>query len=365
MSQSKYKIALVGEMLSRGGAEKVQSLLSKYFVAAGIEVHHIIFIDEVTYDFAGTLFTLAQYKTTKNKLFNKWLMLKAFRTYVKAQHFDFIIDFRAKHNYLQEFVIARFVYTTPYTMSIRSSNLRYHFPKRTFLAKQIFKNCYGFVTVSKAVEGNVSKIFANSKVETIYNPVDISEIERLTAEEISTPDSYIFGIGRMKNDVKQFHHLIKAYEGSEARKHHIKLLLMGDGEDKKNLKALVAQKNLEEDVLFHPFAPNPFPYYKKALFTALTSKYEGFPNVLIESLASGTPVVSYDCTSGPNEIIQHGTNGLLVNNQDIDAMKKAINSFVMDAALYEVCKANAKESAERFNPENILKDWLRFLKIEI
>ena len=140
---------------------------------------------------------------------------------------------------------------------------------------------------------------------------------------------------------------------------------MGDGEDKENLKALVAQKNLEEDVLFHPFAPNPFPYYKKALFTALTSKYEGFPNVLIESLASGTPVVSYDCTSGPNEIIQHGTNGLLVNNQDIDAMKKAINSFVMDAALYEVCKANAKESAERFNPENILKDWLRFLKIEI
>ena len=363
MAQSKIKIAMIGEMLSKGGAERVQARLSGYFAKEGIEVHHIIFIDEVTYSYAGKILNLGKQKTKNNKFLNKWLMLKALRAYLKEHTFDFLIDFRAKHNYFQELVINRFIYNAPYVVSVRSSNLHYHFPKNRFFARIIYSKCFGFVGVSQSITSKVTQQYGFKNVTTIYNPIDIEEIDKLSNDEIQVPNKYILGIGRMKDNVKQFDHLIKAFQISEATSQNIKLVIVGEGEYKTELEKLVLEKNLKEDVVFYPFAKNPFPYYKYALFTAMTSKFEGFPNVLIESLATGTPVVSYNCNSGPNEIINHKENGLIVKNQDVDEMALAINSMLLDKTLYEKCRQNAKQSVARFSPNHILIDWLKFLEL--
>lgn len=362
IKQHPYKIALVGEMLSRGGAERVQAGLSFFFEEKGIEVHHIIVQDVVTYEYAGTLFNMGKLKNAANGISNKWHRFRALKNYLKKQEFDFIIDFRVKNKFLQEYYIANFLYTSPYVMSIRSFDTRYYFPENNFLAKTIYKKAYGITTVSKALEEKIKSTYDYKNVKTIYNPVRLDAISDAATAFKPFDFPYILGMGRL-HPVKQFDHLIHAFSRSSAIKKGYKLVLMGDGDSKSDLQDLVQKKEMKNDVVFLSYQENPFPYFRNAFLTVLTSMNEGFPNVLIESLACGTPVVAYDCESGPREIIQDKENGLLVEHQNLNKMTTAIETMINDKPFYNHCKANAIKSTERFDFETIGNEWLRFLKI--
>jgi len=84
--------------------------------------------------------------------------------------------------------------------------------------------------------------------------------------------------------------------------------------------------------------------------------------VLLESLKLGTPVVSFNCTSGPNEIIRHNQNGLLVEDQNFEKYKEALNTLTSNEALYSSCKNNAQSSVEKFNTVSIMREWKEILK---
>jgi N-acetylgalactosamine-N,N'-diacetylbacillosaminyl-diphospho-undecaprenol 4-alpha-N-acetylgalactosaminyltransferase len=362
IKQPVYKIALVGDSLSEGGAERVQARLSLFFHSKGIEVHHIIVRDLVTYQYAGALFNMGKLKKNSNSITSRVGRFSALRKYLKEHQFDYIIDFRVKNRFLQEYLITRLLYKAPYIMTIRSFNTDYYFPKNNKLAAAIFKNAYGLVTVSKALEEKVKKNFGYKNVSTIYNPLVTEEINSLANTTRPILSKYIVGMGRF-HSIKQFDHLIRAFAASEAISENIKLVLVGEGPDEELLQDLVIKLGVKNEVEFVAFQKNPLPYLKHAYFTALTSKNEGFPNVLIESLACGTPVVAYDCESGPSEIISDKENGLLVKNQDIEAMTKAINSMIKDRELYQKCQSNAIPSVSKFETEVIGNNWLEFLNI--
>ncbi|PHS62504.1 MAG: hypothetical protein COB12_10710 [Flavobacterium sp.] len=358
---SQYKIVLIGDTLGEGGAERVQARLSFLFENKGVEVHHVIVRNVIEYEYAGCLFNMGLLKSNKNSIWNRLTRLQALKNYLKKHQFDYIIDFRVKNRFLQEYLIANYVYKTPYVMSIRHFNTNYYFPKNNYFASIIYRKAYGIIAVSKALEDRIIKDYNYKNVTTIYNPI----MPRTNNYTLQLDDKFIFGIGRMQNNIKQFDHLIKAFKKSEARKYNFKLLLAGDGFFKRELEELVEKEELINDVVFLGHLSDPNPYFKCAYFTALTSKSEGFPNVVLESLVNETPVVAYDCKSGPSEIINNEINGLLVKDQNINEFVLAINKMILNKEIYSTCKKNALSSVEKFNPEATIKNWLQFLKLEV
>ncbi|HBK83482.1 MAG TPA: glycosyltransferase family 4 protein, partial [Flavobacterium sp.] len=190
-------------------------------------------------------------------------------------------------------------------------------------------------------------------------PVDFITIEKLKVESHNIEFKYILGVGRMTDNVKQFDHLIRCYAASILPKEDIKLVLLGDGKLLEQYRKLAQTLDQEENIVFLGNVANPFSFFANALFTVMTSKIEGFPMVLIESLACETPVISYDLHSGPREIIMHNENGILVENQNIVAMTNAMNTMFLSKDLYVHCKQNAKSSVERFSLETIGKQWVK------
>lgn len=364
MQDKKTKICLIGTSLSGGGANKNHALLSKMFHQNGFETHNVIIVNSISFEYAGELFNLGLHKS--EGIFNRVKRFYLLRNYIKKHKFDFIIDFRERSKILQEFFVLNFIFTFRYIPTIRSFHLEYYIPKNKIFANLIFKKTYGIITVSKALEQKVKNDYRFKNVKAILNPLDIEQINKSSKETISIQDNFIIAAGRMDKDehLKQFDRLIKTYSESRLPEWNIQLVLLGDGSDRNRLEALAKEYNVSENIFFEGFQKNPYAYFSKAKFLVLSSKNEGFPTVLNEALACGTPVVSFDCESGPNEIIDNELNGLLVENQNFEALKVEMERMFLDTELYATCKKNAQNKKDLHSFEKIIEHWKTFLKVD-
>ena len=355
---SVLKICLVTATLSDGGAERVAALLSKYFDNQEFEIYHVVFYGKVEYDFAGQLFHLEHLKDKRNSWWSRSKRFFALKKFFDNNHFDYVIDFRTKQHFLQELIINNFVYPK-FIQTIHSYKLKSYVPKNSFLAKLLYKNCQQFITVSKGINDKVNSKYKFVPSQILYNPIDFKFISEKATEKISDDFQYVLSAGSMNKNVKQFDKLIECYSKSVLPSKNIKLIILGEGKLKNKWIKLAESLNLQEMIIFKGNVKNPFRYYKKALFTISTSKYEGMPMVLLESLACETPIISWNYASGPNEIITNKSNGLLVENQNLEKLIEAINLFVSDNNLYLQCKENALPSVKRFSLETIGAEWLK------
>ena len=169
------------------------------------------------------------------------------------------------------------------------------------------------------------------KTNFIYNPVSEVIENNDIIYEISddAPEEYLLCVGRLEEQ-KAVHYAIEALSELLLSYPMLRLKIVGQGSLECELKKLTVDLNIENRVDFEGFQKNIVPYYLNARATLLTSLYEGFPNVLVESITIGTPVISFNCTSGPSEIIQNGVNGYLVDDfktkQLIEACKKTLET---------------------------------------
>lgn len=364
MQDKNTKIALLAYRLSGGGLEKVMSSLSIYFDEVGLEVHNIVLEDYIDYPFGGTLKNFGIGKYENESVIDKARYFLALKKYIDSNNFDHIIDFRYRLQPIKELLYAKFIFKSNTILTVHSSKINTYLPDNSFITGTI---CDGkkVVCVSKKIQELVEEKHHLKNCTTIYNPIDLEMVNQMATESIDIDSEFIIAIGKYdENNVKQLDLLICAYAKSILPESNIKLLLLGTGQNPYLIE--IAKKfQVEKLVVLKNFDANPHKYTSKAKFLVLSSKYEGFGMVLVEALANKIPVISFDCVAGPNEIISHEQNGLLVKNQDFEQMTFALNRFVQDQELYEHCKSNAYQSVQRFSIEQIGKQWLVLLKIEL
>ena len=192
-----------------------------------------------------------------------------------------------------------------------------------FKAKKEFIKIYqnsNIIAVSNGIKKDLEKFNLNSNIKTIYNPFDIEKIKKLGDEKIDLNFKYIISVGNMTK-IKRQDLIIKTFSKLNTNLH---LVLLGKGNQEKNLKKLVKKLNLENRVHFLGWQQNPYKYIKNAKLFVLSSEIEGFGNVLVESLILNTPIVSTNCPSGPNEILVDKLSKFLVKVGDETELKEKI-----------------------------------------
>lgn len=350
-------------MLANGGAERCAALLSVYLESHDCRVDHVIVVDKIEYEYAGELLNLGSLSDGSNSFFDRLKRFKVLRNFFSDNKFDYIIDFRVKNHQWQEFFIAKFIYKSPLIVTVHSYMIDLYFPGNRLLTNWIYSHSKKIIAVSNEIKNRIGSKTKYTNCKTIHNPVDLESMESFSKEALGFDFKYILAVGRMQDNIKQFDKLIESYANSVLPENEVKLIILGDGFLKNKLVNLVETFKLADMVRFEGQVGNPFKYYKNALYTILCSKNEGFPMVLVESLACGTPVVSFDCLSGPSEIIVNNENGILVENQNFEKLVLSMNEMVRNKEFYLHCKQNAKSSVEKFSIEHIGKQWLELLKI--
>ena len=190
-------------------------------------------------------------------------------------------------------------------------------------ADAVVANSFGAARDLKRIAPRIS-----SKVRVIHNPVVWPDLHAKAAEPVDHPcfrDSetpVVLAAGRLV-ELKDHATLMRAF-AMVAKARPARLVIIGEGVERDNLAALARELEVEDLVELPGFQRNPFAWMSKARVFVLSSVYEGSPNVLVQAMACGTPVVSTDCPSGPREILQDGAWGSLTPVRDHDALAAAI-----------------------------------------
>ncbi|NER48018.1 MAG: glycosyltransferase [Symploca sp. SIO1A3] len=233
-----------------------------------------------------------------------------------------------------------------------------------YLARLFYPWADKVITVSHGVaEDLISLGFSSKNIQVIYNPVVTPELSQKALEPLAHPwfkpasPPVILAVGRLEAQ-KDFPTLIKAFAQLRQQR-TAKLLILGEGQDRPALEALVQELGLELDIALPGFVYNPYAYMAKAAVFVLSSIFEGLPTVLIEAMAGGTPIVATDCKSGPAEILEQGKYGKLVPVGDIQAMAKAIASTLEPPQETLLLQQRAAD----FSLEKAVSQYLQVLQI--
>ena len=189
-----------------------------------------------------------------------------------------------------------------------------------------FYNGKKLICVSRGIADDIlQNVKATPKsCQVIYNPFDIEKIQALANEPFSKPfDKYFIHVGTFE-ERKRHDRLLQAYQLSGV---DTPLVLMGKGELRPHIEAMIEEMNLASKVKIIDFQKNPYPFIKAAQALILTSDAEGLPTVLIEALICHTPVISVDCPSGPAEIITSDIEKYLIPLSDTNKLALAISDM--------------------------------------
>lgn len=236
------------------------------------------------------------------------------------------------------------------------------------LAFGVFYKCSNqIVSLSEGVKENLVNRYKikEKNIKVIYNPIDLQHIDnKIHHKDTSTKNYEIFNTkdrllvtaGRLVKQKDQFT-LLNAFSKVNSEI-NCQLVILGEGPLKEELIAKSEELKVRERVHFLGFQQNPYPYFERADLFVLSSVHEGFSHVIAEALATGTPVVSTDCRSGPSEVLNKGEYGSLCEVGNAEDMAAHILGVL---SLSEVDKRvlieKGLERARHFDAQKIVKQY--------
>ena len=185
----------------------------------------------------------------------------------------------------------------------------------------------GYIAVSNGVRDHMRRylgIPAQREITVIYNAFDVSRAPAAGAG-FHHPRRFVLGVGRLRRQ-KGFDMLIRAFASADLA--GTDLLIAGEGSDRDSLAALCTELGVADRVVFLGYRADVLELMRAASCFVLSSRWEGFGNVLVEALAAQVPIVSFDCPHGPREILADGRFGLLVEPENTEALARAIEHQV-------------------------------------
>jgi glycosyltransferase involved in cell wall biosynthesis len=239
----------------------------------------------------------------------------------------------------------------------------------TFINKLLSGYADCIVPVAKALGDELtSEGYPSHKITSIYNGIDLDDIMRLSNKKIEkeyiqylNKDCFkIISVGRLTAQ-KDYSTLIKAF-GYVREKIQAKLFIFGDGDLKEGLLNEIQTLNLKNDVHLFGWVKNPYKFLRHSNLFVLSSQWEGFPNVLLEALGCGLPIISTDCKTGPNEIITSGKNGFLVPVGDYEKLSEIIIMLATDKKLYHRIAIEGRKRSRDFDIRKVALEWQKVIE---
>jgi len=360
--QKSRKIAFVSASMRGGGAERSVLTLASCMVKKGYAVDLVLvskegpYLDEISP--ATRIIDLQQKRAAA-------ALLPLIR-YIRRERPAFVISTMSHVNIIT--LLASIMSFTGCKAIVREvTNMSTTAEKKFSLKgliigkaiRWLYRQADQIVAVSKGVADSLVRGFSlpPEKIKVFYDPVVTEDLAIRAGEPVYHPwfseqkIPIILAAGRLSRE-KDYPTLLKAfsllYKEIPAR-----LVVLGEGTERKALEDLVNKLGIEEVVSFPGFVLNPFPYMKRADVFTLTSIFEGLSNVLVQAMAVGTTVISTNCPSGPAEVLEDGKYGALVSVGDAEALKDALKSGLS-------CPTDPnllKEGTLRFLADKICDDY--------
>lgn len=351
------RVAIVIPGLSAGGTEHVVSLIANHWAKLGYAVTIITFEAQGTkpyYSFRSDvrIIRLGLPPGQRSRLSSAtsvWQRIWRLRRAIHQAEPAFVLSFLTRTNVIT--LIAMLGSDVPTAVSERNNPAAQPFGaiwRR--LRNLLYPHAFCLVTMTHGALAYFPDA-VKRKARVIPNAVDLPAdwTDRRTGNTLTA-------VGRLTHQ-KGFDLLLKAFAKVSEQHRAWKLVIWGEGEERGRLQALCTQLGLQHRVEMPGVTSSPGQWVETADVFVLSSRYEGWGIVLLEAMAAGIPVVSYNCKWGPGEMVVHGHDGILVEPESVDDLADALDLLLRDSGLRESLARNAVCSAKAYSQEHVLQAW--------
>lgn len=277
----------------------------------------------------------------------RWL-----KKYFSKNKFDTVIDFDMSLGKYLDVISFSKIGWIHFTLSSKKGRKKERFEKR-------LKKYQKIVVICDEMKDELESLFKieREKIIRLYNPFDtsgiIEKMKEVKKEKIAK--DYLLGVSRLEKG-KGREDLIEIYYNLKQKGIKEKLYLIGEGSQKRDLENLIIKLKLEKDVILLGQQENPYKYMKDAKLFLHPSYGEGLPTVFLESMICGTPVIAYDCPTGPKDILENGKYGVLIKMGNKKQFEdETLKLLYDDLKREEYIEKFYKEKLNEFKKENIIK----------